>query len=89
MLRPIRENILVKPFMTDGISAGGIIVSDAHRLPSNKLKVIAVGNGTKQYPMNFKPGDVVFRVKDCGDEVLIEGELHYIVKSNWLLAKMN
>lgn len=89
MIKPIRENVLVKPFMADSVSSGGIIVSDAHKAPSNKVEVIAVGNGTKKLPMNWKPGDIAFRVKDVGDEVIINGELHFICKSNWLIAKLN
>jgi len=89
MIRPIRENVLVKPFASDEKSAGGIIVSEAHREVSNKVNVVAVGNGTKILPMNWKEGDVAFRIKDCGDEVIIGGEKHFIVKSNWLIAKMN
>jgi hypothetical protein len=39
--------------------------------------------------MNWKEGDVAFRVKDSGDEILIGGERHFIVKSTWLIAKLN
>lgn len=88
MITPIRDNVLVKPFMSDEKSVGGIIVSEAHRAPSQKVKVVAVGNGTKKYPMNWKVGDTAFRVKDCGDEILIGGERHYIVKSTWLIAQL-
>lgn len=89
MITPIRDNVLVKPFASDEMSEGGIIVSEAHRAVSQKVKVIAVGGGTKKMPMNWKEGDVAFRVKDSGDEVLIGGEKHFIVKSNWLIAKLN
>lgn len=88
-MTPIRDNVIVKPFESDNISSGGIIVSDAHKEVSNKVKVIAVGNGTKRLPMNWKPGDVGFRIKDSGDEIVIDGERHFIVKSNWIIAKMN
>ena len=88
MITPIRDNVLVKPFMSDEKSVGGIIVSEAHRAPSQKVKVVAVGTGTKKYPMNWKVGDTAFRVKDCGDEILIGGERHYIVKSTWLIAQL-
>lgn len=89
MINPIRDQVLVKPFESDNISSGGIIVSDAHKEISNKVKVISVGNGTKSLPMNWKPGDIAFRIKDCGDEILIGGERHFLVKSNWLIAKLN
>jgi co-chaperonin GroES (HSP10) len=89
MIKVIRDNVLVKPFASDEKSAGGIIVSEAHRAVSQKVKVVAIGNGTKKCPMNWNEGDVAFRVKDSGDEVLIDGERHFIVKSNWLIAKLN
>lgn len=84
---PIREKVLVKPYPSDEMSSGGIIVSEAHRAVSNKMKVIAVGNGTKKDPMQFKEGDTAFRIKDCGDEVLIDGEKHFLVSQQWLIAK--
>lgn len=88
-MKMIRENVLVKPFPSDDKSAGGIIVSEAHRTVSNKMEVVAVGPGTKMVPMEFKPGDTAFRVQGCGDEVIVDGEKHFIVKANWLIAKMN
>lgn len=88
-MQPIRDNILVKPYESDAVSAGGIILSEAHAGVSNKVKIIAVGNGTKGKPMKFKPGETAFRVKDVGDEILIHGEKHFIVKMSWLLAKLN
>jgi co-chaperonin GroES (HSP10) len=89
MITPVKDNVLVKPFASDDKSIGGIIVSEAHREISNKVEVIAVGNGTKLLPMNWKPGDIAFRIKDSGEELIIEGERHFIVKSNWLIAGYN
>lgn len=89
MMQPIRDNILVKPFPPDEVTAGGILISEAHRPVNNKMKVIAVGKGTKKEPMLFNPGDTVFRVQGGGDEIEIEGEQYFIVKQAWLLCKMN
>lgn len=86
-MTPIKEKVLVKPYPSDDKSAGGIIVSEAHRSVSNKMKVIAVGSGTKKEPMQFKEGDTVYRIKDCGDEVIIGDERHFLVSQNWLIAK--
>lgn len=88
-LRPIKNKVLVKPFPSDEMSAGGIIVSEAHRAISNKMEVISVGEGTKQTPMQFKKGDTVFRVKDLGDPIEIKGELHFLIEQSWLIAKLN
>jgi chaperonin GroES len=89
MINPIRNYILVRPFPSDEKSAGGIIVSEAHRAISNKMKVIAVGNGTKKEPMRFKIDDIVFRVKDHGNEVLIDGQMHFLIEQSHLIAKLN
>jgi chaperonin GroES len=89
MIKPIKENIVVKPFPSDEKSEGGIIVSEAHRAVSQKVKVVAVGSGTKKHPMKFSVGDTAFRVKDSGTEIIIDGEKCFIVKSTWLIAKMN
>jgi chaperonin GroES len=89
MIQPIRDNVLVKPFPSDELSAGGIIVSEAHREVSNKMEVVAVGNGMKGKPMEFKKGDTAFRVKGMGDEIEINGEKHFLVKQSWLIAKLN
>ena len=86
MITPIKGNVLVKPLMADYESVGGIIVPDSFKEESNKVEIIAVGNGTKQRPMYLKKGDIGFRVKDWGTEVIHNGELHYIMDMNDILA---
>lgn len=88
-MRAIRDNVIVKPLPSDEKSEGGIIVSEAHRAVSDKVEVISVGNGTKKVPMNWKPGDIAFRVHACGDEIEMNGERYFIVKANWLIAQLN
>lgn len=83
---PVKENILIKPFAGDEISEGGIFVPLTVRKPSNKGIVIAVGSGSAKKPMQFKEGDRVFRVKDWGQEVLVNGELHYLMNQDAILA---
>jgi chaperonin GroES len=83
---PIRDQILIKPFAGDEISEGGIFVPISVRKPSNKGVVVAIGNGTAKKKMQFKEGDRVFRVKSWGQEVLVNGELHYIMSQDAILA---
>lgn len=85
-MKPIRNNILVKPFPPEDISEGGIIVPDSVKTPSNKVKVIEVGNGVANKPMKLKQGDVGYRVKDWGTEVLIDGESHFLMEQDAILA---
>jgi co-chaperonin GroES (HSP10) len=49
--------------------------------------VIAAGRGTKERKMIFNPGDIVYRVKDWGTPVDIDGERHYIMDQNGIIAK--
>lgn len=85
----LRDSILVKPFASDEVSKGGLIVPECYREVSNKVKVISVGTGTKKHPMRYKGGEVGYRIKDSGQEIIIEGEKHYIINQSWLLAIEN
>lgn len=89
MIQAIRDNILVRPCSPDEISSGGIIVPDSYKEISNKVEVVSVGNGIKDRPMKFKKGDIVCKIKGCGTEVLVNGELHLLIKDNWILTKLN
>ncbi len=90
MVQPIRNQILLKPFMGDEFTAGGIVVPDLFRKESDKCEVIAVGNGTKSHPMRLKAGDVVFRVAQWGEPIVENGTMYYLVdhvRDNAILAK--
>lgn len=83
---PIRSQILVKPFPSDEISEGGIFVPESARRVSNKVRVVKVGVGTKDRPMKLKEGDVGYRVQDWGTELEINGELHFLLDQDAILA---
>lgn len=85
-MTPIRTQVLVKPFPSDEISEGGILVPESAREVSNKVLIVKVGNGTVNKPMNLKPGETGFRVKGWGREVLVEGEQHFLMDQDAILA---
>lgn len=87
MIKPIRDNLLIKPFKSESISDGGIFVPDSFAIRNNKALVVAVGNGIKDKPMRFKKGDVIYNIKDAGDELIIDGEKYYMIKDNYILAQ--
>lgn len=87
MIQPIRSNVLIKPFLNEETTMGGLVVPESYRGESDKAEVIAVGNGTKDKPMNFKPGDIVFRVKAWGQPVKENGVTYYLMDSSAILAK--
>ena len=85
-MQPIRTNILAKPYPPDIMSDGGILIPESARSESNKMLIVAVGNGTKDRPMKFKKGQTIFRVKSWGTPVDIEGERHYLMDQDAILA---
>ena len=86
MITPVRNQVLVNPYPSDAVTVGGIIVPDNCKQISNKVRIVAVGGGTKDKPMRLKVGQTGFRVKDWGIEVLVNGELHFLMEDNAILA---
>jgi chaperonin GroES len=85
-MKPIRDTILVKPVPSDEVSDGGIYVPESCREVSNKVIIVAVGDGTAKKKMFFKEGQIGYRVKDWGEEILVNGEKHYLMGSDAILA---
>lgn len=86
MIQPIRNQVLVKCLDGDNISEGGIIVPDAFRKPSNKVEIVAVGNGTRDRKMKLRAGDIGFRVKDWGTEVIDNGQKYFLMEDSAIIA---
>ena len=91
IVKPLRENILIKRVEEENKTAGGIILPDTAKEKPSEGKVIAVGEGRvttdgRVLPMNIKVGDVVLFSKWTGTEIKINGEPHLIVKEGDILA---
>ena len=86
MIQPIRDNILVKPLSKDNISESGLIIPESCAKVSNRMVVVAVGNGTKQSPMKRQVGDIGYRVKLWGEEIIIDGEPYFLMNQSALIA---
>jgi len=81
-MMPVGKNVLVKPFPSSDFSEGGLIVPDTVKKPSNKVLIKEVGHAVTR----VKRGQVGFRVKDWGNEILINGELHFIMNEAAIIA---
>jgi chaperonin GroES len=86
MIKPVRNNVLVKPFKGSNISEGGIVVPDHLVKDSNKCEIIAVGTGTPNKPMTLKVGQIAFRVKDWGTPIEEDGVTYYLMDSSAIIA---
>ena len=82
-MKPINRNILFKPLPSKKISDGGLIIPDSVQAVNNKGTIVGIGSKVTK----VKEGDVCFRVKDWGTEVIINGEKHFIMDENSILAK--
>lgn len=89
MIQPIINTVLIKPLPSENISAGGIVVPESFYVRNQKAEVVAVGKGCKKRPMIYKKGDLVYNIKDCGDEIEINGEKHYLIQDTYILMYEN
>lgn len=84
MIKPIRSNILFKPFMVDGVTDGGILLP--FKQESDKGEIVEVGNGTALKPMRLKKGDICFRVHKWGLPIQENGTTYYIMDEGAIIA---
>ena len=81
-IRPIKTKVLIKPDYTDVSSIGKIIIPDSYRQRCNRGVVIAVGEGTKDYPMELKPNYTVWHTKGAGVEVIDNGVTYVLLDTS-------
>lgn len=87
MIQPIKNNVLVKPFPSEEFTQSGLLVPENAREINNKVTIVAVGNGTEKSSMTLKVGSTAFRVLNWGTEIIIDGELHFLMDKGALLAQ--
>lgn len=85
-IRPLADRVLIEPTAAEEVTMGGIIIPDSAKEKPLKGKVIAVGNGTKDEPMQLKAGDTVLYGKYAGTEIEFEGAKYLMMRQNDVLA---
>ena len=90
-IKPLSDKILVEVLEADEKTKGGIILPDTAKEEKTEGKVIAVGAGKvlesgKVQPPEVKKRDRVIYNKYAGDEILIDGKKHKVLKENEILA---
>jgi len=81
-MKTVNKKILFKPFKGSSVTEGGLIIPDSAQKLSNKGQIVDVGDKVTK----VKIGDVGFRVKDWGEEFIINGESHFIMEEDAILA---
>ena len=91
-LRPLQDNVIVKPLEEEQMTASGIIIPDtASKEKPMKGKVLAVGPGKldengKRNPVDIKANDTVIFSRYAPTEVKIDGEEVYVMGMDSILA---
>lgn len=80
--KPLADRVLIEPAKAEEKTASGIIIPDTAKEKPQQGKIIAIGNGKKDEPINVKVGDQVLYGKYSGTEVTIEGNEYLIMKES-------
>lgn len=78
--KPLADRVLVEPAAAEEKTASGIIIPDTAKEKPQQGKIVAIGTGKKDEPINVKVGDQVLYGKYSGTEVTIEGSEYLIMK---------
>ena len=86
MIKPLADRVLIEPKEAETKTASGIYIPDTAKEKPQQGKVIAVGPGKKDEPMEVKVGEVLLYGKYAGTEVTVEDKKYLIVKQSDILA---
>jgi len=90
-IKPLGDKILVEILQAEEKTKGGIILPDTAKEEKSEGTVISVGPGKtldsgNLQPLEVKQGDKVIFGKYSGDEIVVDGKKHKILKENEVLA---
>ncbi|HOK51916.1 MAG: co-chaperone GroES [Bacteroidales bacterium] len=85
-IKPLADRVLIEPMAAEQKTASGIIIPDTAKEKPQRGKVVAVGKGTKDEPMELKVGDEVLYGKYAGTEISIDGKDYLMMRQSDVLA---
>lgn len=92
-LKPLFDNVLIRPLEAEDKTASGIILPDTAKEKPQMGIVMAIGTGKisngKKQPMVVKKGDKVMYKKWGGNEVKVDNEEWTLVGQEDILAIVN
>ncbi len=86
-IKPLQDRVLVKPAKAEEKTSGGIIIPDSAQEKPQEGKVVAVGGGKQDEPMELKVGDKVMYGKYAGTELSYKGDEYLIMRQSDIIAK--
>lgn len=88
-MKPIKNQIVFKPFITAEKTSSGLFVPENARKPMDKGIIVEVGEGSKDRPMRLKKGQIGYRVHQWGTLFEMKGEKFYLMDDSAILATEN
>jgi chaperonin GroES len=91
-LKPLFDNVVVKPAKAEEQTKSGIFLPDTAKEKPQKGEIVAVGDGrwedegTKRLPMDVKVGDVVIYKEWGKTSIKVDGEEFFIMSQSDILA---
>lgn len=91
-LKPLFDNVVVKPAKAEEQTKSGIFLPDTAKEKPQKGEIVAVGDGrwedegTKRLPMDVKVGDVVIYKEWGKTSIKVDGEEFFIMSQGDILA---
>ena len=86
MIKPLADRVLIEPKEAETKTASGIYIPDTAKEKPQQGKVVAVGPGKKDEPMEVKVGEEILYGNYAGTEVTVEDKKYLIVKQSDILA---
>ena len=86
MIKPLADRVLIQPKEAETKTASGLYIPDTAKEKPSEGKMLAVGPGKKDEPLEVKVGDEVIYGKYSGTEVTVDDVKYLIVKQSDILA---
>lgn len=85
-IKPLADRVLVEPKEAETKTASGLYIPDTAKEKPQEGKVLAVGPGKKDEPMEVKAGDIVLYGKYAGTEINVDGKSYMMMRQSDILA---
>ena len=90
-IRPLNDRVVVLRIEDEEKTSGGIIIPDTAKEKPQEGKVIAVGTGRVtnnggRIPLEIKKNDRVLFNKYAGNEIMVDGVEHLVMKEDDILG---
>ncbi|MCF0166178.1 MAG: co-chaperone GroES [Bacteroidales bacterium] len=87
-IKPLADRVLVEPKEAETKTAAGLFIPDTAKEKPQQGKIVAVGNGKKDEPMELKVGDTVLYGKYSGTEIELDGVKYLMMRQSDVLATL-